>query len=103
MDDQTLSVPRVIPHKGRPATDLRAKQVNIGARRYIVCRNLAEAARAAQTRAAVLTALRAKLRQGDKSLLGNSTCRRYLTTPDEQSTRATTGGMSCAPTPGCTR
>jgi hypothetical protein len=28
--------------------------------------------------------LRAKLRQGDKSLVGNSAYRRYLTTPDEQ-------------------
>jgi hypothetical protein len=39
---------------------------------------------AAQTREAVLTTLRAKLRQGDKSLVGNSAYRRYLKTPDEQ-------------------
>ena len=84
MADTTPSVPLVVPHKGRADTDLRAKEVKIEGRRYIVCRNLAEAARAAQTREAVLTTLRAKLRQGDKSLVGNSAYRRYLKTPDEQ-------------------
>ena len=84
MADQTPSVPLVIPHKGRPDTELLAKEVKLGDRRYIVCRNLAEAARAARTREAVLTTLRAKLRQGDKSLVSNSAYRRYLTTPDEQ-------------------
>ena len=33
---------------------------------------------------AVLATLRAKLRQGDKSLVGNSAYRRYLKTPDQQ-------------------
>jgi len=31
----------------------------------------------------VLTTLRAKLQQGDKSLVGNSAYRRYLKTPDQ--------------------
>jgi len=84
MADQTPSVPLVLSHKGRPDTELLAKEVKLGDRRYIVCRNLAEAARAARTREAVLTTLRAKLRQGDKSLVSNSAYRRYLTTPDEQ-------------------
>ena len=83
MADPTPSVPLVIPRKGRPDTELQAKEVKLGDRRYIVCRNLVEAARAARTREAVLTTLRAKLRQGDKSLVGNSAYRRYLTTPDE--------------------
>jgi hypothetical protein len=84
MADQAPSVPLVIPRTGRRDTDLRAKEVKVGDRRYIVCRNLAEAAQAVQTREAVLTTLRAKLRQGDKSLVGNSAYRRYLATPDEQ-------------------
>jgi DDE family transposase len=84
MADQTPSVPLAIPRTGRADTDLRAKEVKVEGRRYIVCRNLAEAARAAKTREAVLTTLRAKLRQGDKSLVGNSAYRRYLKTPDEQ-------------------
>jgi hypothetical protein len=83
MADQTPSVPLVIPRNGRADTELRAKEVKVDGRRYIVCRNLAEVVRAARTREAVLTTLRAKLRQGDKSLVGNSAYRRYLTTPDE--------------------
>src|ERR1700759_2028506 len=84
MADQTPSVPLVLSHKGRPDTELLAKEVKVSDRRYIVCRNLAEAAQAARTREAVLTTLRAKLRQGDKSLVGNSAYRRYLKTPDKQ-------------------
>ena len=84
MADTEPSAPLVIPHTRRADTDLRAKEVKLSGRRYIVCRNLAEAAQAAQTREAVLITLRAKLRQGDKSLVSNSAYRRYLKTPDEQ-------------------
>ncbi len=82
--DPAPSVPLVIPHQGRADTELEAKAVMLGDRRYIVCRNLTEAAQAARTRAAVVAALRAKLKQGDKSLVGNSAYRRYLKTPDQQ-------------------
>jgi len=113
MADAAPSAPLVVPHKGRPDADLQAKEVKVEGRRYIVCRNLVEAAEAARTREAVLTTLRAKLKQGDKSLVGNSAYRRYLkhrTSSTSSSTRsasprmpATTGSTSCAPTPGCTR
>ena len=82
--DPAPSVPLVIPHDGRADTDLQAKTVTVGSRRYVVCRNLGEAAQAARTRAAVVAALRAKLAQGDKALVGNSAYRRYLKTPDER-------------------
>ncbi len=82
--DPAPSVPLVIPHKGRADTELEAKAVMLGDHRYIVCRNLTEAVQAARTREAVVAALRAKLRQGDKSLVGNSAYRRYLKTPDQQ-------------------
>lgn len=82
--DPAPNVPLVIPHKGRADTELEAKAVMLGDRRYIVCRNLTEAAQAARTREAVVAALRAKLKQGDKSLVGNSAYRRYLKTPDQQ-------------------
>ena len=82
--DPTPSVPLVIPRQGRPDTELQAKEVKLGDRRYIVCRNLVEAAQAARTREAVLATLRAKLRQGDKSLVSNSAYRRYLKTPDQR-------------------
>ena len=84
MTDPAPSMPLVIPHKGRPDADLQAKEVKLDGRRYIVCRNLVEAAQAARTREAVLTTLRAKLKQGDKALVGNSAYRRYLKTPDQQ-------------------
>ena len=84
MADPAPSVPLVIPRNGRPDTELRAKEVKLDGRRYVVCRNLAEAAQAARTREAVLATLRAKLRQGDKSLVSNSAYRRYLKTPHEQ-------------------
>ena len=84
MVDTAPSVPLVIPRQGRPDTELQAKEVKVGDRRYIVCRNLVEAAQAARTREAVVATLRAKLRHGDKSLVGNSAYRRYLKTPAEQ-------------------
>jgi Transposase DDE domain len=84
MADPTPFVPLVIPRTGRPDTELRAKEVKFEGRRYIVCRNLAEAAQAARTREAVLSSLRAKLQRGDKALVANSAYRRYLKTPDAQ-------------------
>jgi hypothetical protein len=73
-----------IPRAQRPDTELEAKEVRVGDRRYIVCRNLNEAKRDANVREAVLRSLRVALRGGDKSLVGNSAYRRYLKTPDEQ-------------------
>ena len=80
IDDATPFVPLVVPRAAGVLTEIEAKQVNIGERRYIVCRNLAEARRDAEQRAAILDGLRAKLAQGDKALVGNSGFRRYLKT-----------------------
>ena len=80
IDDPTPFVPLVVPRAAGVLTELEAKQVKIGERRYIVCRNLAEARRDAEQRAAILEGLRAKLAQGDKALVGNSGFRRYLKT-----------------------
>ena len=80
IDDQTPFVPLVVPRASGDLTELEAKQVKIGDRRYIVCRNLTEARRDAEQRAAILDGLRAKLTQGDKALVGNSGFRRYLKT-----------------------
>ena len=80
IDDQTPLVPLVVPRASGELTELEAKQVKIGERRYIVCRNLTEARRDAEQRAAILDGLRAKLAQGDKALVGNSGFRRYLKT-----------------------
>jgi len=80
IDDQTPFVPLVVPRASGEHTELEAKQVKLGERRYIVCRNLAEARRDAEQREAILSGLRAKLAQGDKALVGNSGFRRYLKT-----------------------
>src|SRR5437588_1419352 len=88
IDDQTPFVPLVVPRASGELTELEAKQVKIGDRRYIVCRNLAEVRRDAEQRNAILDGLRAKLAQslppakagGDKALAGNSGFRRYLKT-----------------------
>jgi DDE family transposase len=82
--DPQPSVPLTIPRQGRLDAELQAKEVMHDGRRYIICRNLLEAEQDARNRETVVAALRAKLKQGDKSLVGNSAYRRYLRTPDEQ-------------------
>src|SRR6266699_2195460 len=54
IDDQTPLVPLAVPRASGDLTELEAKQVKIGDRRYIVCRNLAEARRDAEQRNAIL-------------------------------------------------
>ena len=86
--DPTPYVPLSIPNAaGRGSTDLLVKEViriGIGAdrkprrRRYIVCRNEAEADKDKAEREAILAALEAALHHGDKSLVGNRGFRRFL-------------------------
>ena len=71
-------------HAADGATPNWRPRSRIGGRRYIVCRNLAEAKRDAEVREAVLRHLRSALRGGDKALVRNSAYRRYLKTPDEK-------------------
>src|SRR5437899_4600198 len=66
LNDQKPSVPLVIPRGQRRDTELEAKNVWVGDRRYVVCRNLAEAKRDAEVRAAVLRSLRDSLRELDR-------------------------------------
>ncbi len=71
-----------VPREQHPDTELEAKDVRLGRRRYIVCRNPAEANKDAADRNAILAALRGALTRGDKALVGNAGYRRYLKTPD---------------------
>ena len=64
--------------------DYEAKAVVLASRRYIVCRNLQEAAKDAADRAAILAALERTLKRGDKALIGNTGYRRYLKTIRDQ-------------------
>ncbi|MGD1038361.1 MAG: IS1634 family transposase, partial [Roseiarcus sp.] len=59
-------------------TRLFVKQVQIEGERYIVCRNEAEAEKDRGDREAIVAALAAQLKKGDKALIGNSAYRRYL-------------------------
>jgi len=86
--DPTPWVPLSIPKAAdRGSTDLMVKEVirsGIDAtgkpwrRRYIVCRNEAEAQKDAAERSAIVAALAEALARGDKSLVGNRGYRRFL-------------------------
>jgi hypothetical protein len=67
-----------IPRTGGEETQLFIKEVKAEGRRYIVCRNEAEAAKDATDRAAVLGGLALQLKRGDRALIGNSAYRRFL-------------------------
>jgi hypothetical protein len=77
--------PLCIRRTGGKETQLFVKQVTASGRRYIVCRNEAEAAKDAAERRAIIEALDRQLKRGDKALIGNSAYRRYLrSTSDRQ-------------------
>src|SRR5918994_3867951 len=75
-------VPLAIPRLGRQDTELEAKAVTFGKRRYIVCRNPAEAEKDAAERDAIVANLRRALKAGDKALVGNAGYRRFLKAPE---------------------
>jgi hypothetical protein len=68
-----LCVPRVAGE-----TQLWVKELVVEGRRYVVCRNEAEANQDAADRKAVLDGLERQLQRGDKALIGNSAYRRFL-------------------------
>ena len=56
--------------------------MTLGERRYVVCRNLAEAEKDAADREAIVANLRRALKAGDKALVGNAGYRRFLKAPE---------------------
>ena len=62
----------------RGETQLFVKEVTVEGRRYIVCRNEAEAEKDRRDRQAIVAALQDALRRGEKALIGNTAYRRYL-------------------------
>src|ERR687893_883544 len=78
--DQKPFTPLCIPRAGGEETQLFVKEVKAEGRRYIVCRNEAEAAKDAADRQSIVAALDQQLKRGDKALIGNSAYRRYLRT-----------------------
>src|SRR5215211_2809420 len=81
--DQKPFTPLCIPRAGGAETQLFVKEVKAEGRRYLVCRNEAEAAQDAADRQAIVAALDQQLKRGDKALIGNSAYRRYLRTTSE--------------------
>ena len=86
--DARPMVPLVIPRARGKETAIEVKEVIVGdrgptarPRRYIVCFNPEEARHDAAVRTAILDSLAARLRQGDKQLVGNAGYRRFLATP----------------------
>src|SRR5215207_8528097 len=81
--DQRPFTPLCIPRTGGEETQLFIKEVQVEGRRYIVCRNEAEAEKDAADRRAIVDALDQQLKRGDKALIGNSADRRYLRTTSD--------------------
>jgi hypothetical protein len=77
LDDQAPFVPLAIDRR-QGETQLFVKEVNRAGVRYIVCRNESEAANDRAMREAIVAALDAQLKRGDKALIGNAGYRRYL-------------------------
>jgi hypothetical protein len=67
LSDEAPLVSLVIPRQGRADTELEAKAVTLGGRRYIVCRNRAEAIKDAADREVIVANLRRALGRGDKA------------------------------------
>jgi transposase len=64
--------------KRKDPSPLKVKEVVVEGRRYVVCLNEEEARKDAHDREAIVASLRAQLKQGDKSLIGNRGYRKYL-------------------------
>lgn len=64
--------------KASDPSPLKVREQWIGDRRYIICYNEEQARKDAADRAAIIESLRDKLRNGDKSLVGNNGYRKYL-------------------------
>lgn len=57
---------------------LKVKEVFYNKRRYVICLNEVQARKDAHDREAIIEALKDKLKQGDKSLVGNKGYKKYL-------------------------
>jgi hypothetical protein len=77
LENEAPFVPLLLERKAGE-TQLFVKQLTIEGKRYIVCRNEAEAEKDRKDREAIVAALDTQLKKGDKALIGNSAYRRYL-------------------------
>jgi hypothetical protein len=77
LDDPAPFTPLLV-ERTTGETQLFAKEVRVEGRRYIVCRNEAEAEKDRRDRQAIVEGLEKQLAKGDKALVGNAAYRRYL-------------------------
>jgi len=77
LENDNPFVPLLVARKAGEA-QLFVKQVKVEGVRYVVCRNEEEAGNDRKEREAIVAALDAQLKKGDKALIGNSAYRRYL-------------------------
>ncbi|MCA1960705.1 MAG: hypothetical protein LDL33_07905 [Desulfomonile sp.] len=63
---------------------MKVKEVIVDDRRYVVCVNEDQAKKDAADRSAIISALEERLKEGDKSLVGNKRFRRYLASVGER-------------------
>jgi hypothetical protein len=76
--DDGLFTPLLVERANGAEPQLFAKEVRHAGKRYIVCRNEAEAEKDRADRQAIIAGLEQQLQRGDKALIGNSAYRRYL-------------------------
>jgi len=67
--------------KSKDPSPLEVKEVKVGSRRYIICRNEEQARKDRADRKAIVESLREQLKRGDKTLVGNKGYRKYLASP----------------------
>ena len=67
--------------KATDPSPLQVREVKVEGRRYIQCLNVEEARKDGVDREAIVESLKEKLKQGDKSVVGNKGYRRYLKVP----------------------
>jgi hypothetical protein len=83
---------------------LSVREQWVGGKRYIVCYNEDQARKDAADRAAIVESLKEKLKNGDKSLVGNKGYRRYLKSAGRSTSRLTrpsSSKRSCSTGCGC--
>src|SRR5919206_1729657 len=76
--DEGPFTPLLVERANGAETQLFAKEVRHAGRRYIVCRNEAEAEKDRADRQAIISGLEQQLQRGDKALIGHSAFRPYL-------------------------
>lgn len=83
-DDKPFTPLMIERSKGE--TQLFVKEAKVGERRYILCRNEAEAEKDRADRQAIVEGLEKQLKKGAKALISNTAYRRYVRSADPEQT-----------------